>query len=182
MPCTLTPDAFECVRETVWSVPEGILTGRAAYNPLGELFMTPQNLHYIFCEYVDRFERETGWVIDADTHRLDAFAALIFDAYMAGRCKYLPKKGMSRFEQAALVQQWNEDTIGAIVFDALKEARKKANYLRRARDPHYGKRGDVAPLHIAKPSVAKMEDAWRFNYAQMGCGRPRKNTMAVPDD
>lgn len=180
MPCTLPLEAFECVRTFIWSRPEGVLTGRASDNPLGALYMTPQNLRYIFCEYVKRFEHETGWVIDADSHRLDAFSALMYDAYVTGMCRYMPTRDATRVERAKLVQQWNEDTIKSIVFEALKEARKKVNYLRRARDPLYGRR-TWNPVHVAKPSVSRIENSYRFAYTQLGANK-YPYTMSVPDD
>lgn len=183
MPCDLPVAAFKPVRDALWSVPEGALTGKAMHNPLGELFLSAENLRFIFCSYVERYETETGWQIDAASHRLDAFTTLMYDLYVAGACKFMPtRKDLSRLEQAQLVQQWNEQTIDAIVGDALKAARQKTNYLKRARDPFYGMR-EMKPIQVAKPNAERMEQVFRDNYAQLGASKmPSGYRTAVPDD
>lgn len=172
----LTTDSFECVRRGVRS----LLAGRAVDNDLGPLFLSAGNLQYIFEEYTRRYEHETGWQIDDQTHRLDAFTQLMYDAYLTGMCKYQPPLNASRIERAQLVQRWNEDTINAIVFEAIKETRKKVNYLRRARDPLYGRR-TWNPIQLAKPSVAKIEDSYRFAYREQSRTK-YPYSFSVPDD
>jgi hypothetical protein len=184
MPCNLSVAAFKPVRDALWSVPEGALTGKAMHNPLGELFLSPENLHFIFCSYVDQYEAESGWQIDADSHRLDAFTTIMYDQYVAGACRFMPhSRTMSKLEQAQLVQRWNEHTIQAIVGDALKAARRKAAYLRRVRDPLYGMR-EPKPIQVAKPHAERMEQVFRDNYAELGATRlpPPAYRTAVPDD
>lgn len=176
MPCRLSVEEFDQVRRGVFN----LLAGRAYDNPLGDLFLTPQNLQYIFCEYVRRYENETGWQIDADSHRLDSFTALMYDAYMLGMCKYLPSADWTRLDNARAVQQWNEDSINSILFEALKETRKKVNYLRRARDPLYGRR-TWNSVQMTKPHVAKRENAYRYAYEHIARSK-RPYTMMVPDD
>ena len=172
----LTVDSFDFVRRGVQS----LLAGHALHNNLEGLYLSPGNLQYIFNEYVRRYENETGWQIDDQTHRLDAFTQLIHDAYVTGMCKYRAPKDSSRIAQAEIVQQWNEDTINAIVFEAVKETRKKVNYLRRARDPLYGRR-TWNPIHLAKPSVEKMEDGFRFAYREQSKAK-YPYSFSVPDD
>ena len=172
----LTVDSFDFVRRGVQS----LLAGHALHNNLEGLYLSPGNLQYIFNEYVRRYENETGWQIDDQTHRLDAFTQLIHDAYVTGMCKYRAPKDSSRIAQAEIVQQGNEDTINAIVFEAVKETRKKVNYLRRARDPLYGRR-TWNPIHLAKPSVEKMEDGFRFAYREQSKAK-YPYSFSVPDD
>lgn len=177
-PVTMPISKFECVRDTVRS----LLVGRAVDNQLGPLFLSTPNLHFIFYEYIRRYENETGWIIDPQTHRLDSFSSLIYDAYLMGMCKYQPFLGATRAEKAELVNRWNEDTIGCIVFEALKESRKKVNWLRRARDPLYGRRS-FNPIQLTKPSVEKIEDSWRYAYRNISKRTvPLTYAFAVPDD
>lgn len=167
MPCTLVPNDFTCVRSSVYRQ----LQGLAANQPIGDLFLTVDNLHYIFCEYVRRVETETGFALDCDTYSLDAYSRLIFELYWDGMCKYMasnyPPPGPTRLQVAQMVNEWTQASINALVFAALKEYRKKANYLSRLRDPLYGK-SIWNPLHIAKPSASRLENSYRFNFTQIG--------------
>lgn len=172
----LTVESFECVRRGVQSM----LAGNAFENPLEALFLNPNNLQYIFYEYVRRYQNETGWQIDDETHRLDAFTQLIHDAYITGMCKYNVKKTATRIERAEKVQQWNEDTINAILFEAIKETRKKVNYLRRVRDPLYGQQS-WDPITLAKCNVDKIENRYRSTYRSMSRAKKLPFDFAIHD-
>jgi hypothetical protein len=179
MPTNFQTRDFESVRKAVFCLCEG----RAIDSPLQGLFLLPENLEYIFREYVRLFEEETGWAIDPQTQELNAFAALIFDAYANGVCKFgMPNKNATRLEKALLINQWNQETINSMVFDAVKEARKKTNWLRRARDPMYGRR-DINPIHAANAKVARIENGWRCNIKNMFPTQKLTGyEMSAPDD
>lgn len=179
MPLKYSVQDFESVRRSVYS----LCIGRGYDSLLQGLFLTPENLYYIFSEYVRLFEEETGWEIDCETQQLNAFAAIIFDAYVTGMCKYsMPNKDASKLEKAQLVQAWNQETINSMVFDAVKEARKKTNWLRRARDPLYGRR-TLNPVQVANTRVAKVENGWRCKITEMfPSKKPTGYQMSVTDD
>jgi hypothetical protein len=150
MPCI---EDFRCVTSSVLSQ----LAQNAWESDMGYLYLQPHNLHYIFTNYVQQVEQETGLRIDPDTFSLDSFARLIYECYIEGVCKYenfLHEK--SRLEQALLIEQWNRDTIGSLVFAALKLQRFKVNWLKRVRDPMYGKR-EFNSIFIAKPAAYRYE-------------------------
>lgn len=164
MPSPFVVDDFEAVRVSVLKQ----LQGMAAMTPMVELFITPANLHYIFAQYVERVERETGFALDNDTHSLDTFSRLVFELVWDGMCHYDVKRhGETRLDMAARCAQWDEESIEALVFAALKEWRKKANYLRRRRDPMYGKRM-WDPITVVHPRVSRTENSFRWNYSQIG--------------
>ena len=167
MPCQLQVLDFLCVRSSVLKQLQGWASDPGS---TGYLFLTPQNLHYIFCEYVRRYEEETGWVIDPDTYSLDTFSRLIFELYWDGMCVYGnwdPLVPPTRLEDAQRVATWTEQSINAIVFQALKEARKKTNYLNRLRDPTYGRKS-WDPVSVVKPVVSRRENQFRYNFTQIG--------------
>lgn len=173
MPCNLAVLDFLCVRSSVLKQLRGWASDPG--NSTSWLFLTPQNLHYIFCEYVRRFEEETGWEIDSDTYSLDTFSRLIFELYWDGMCKYTswdPAYPPTRLEDAQRVAVWTEESINAIVFQALKEARKKTNYLSRYRDPTYGRK-NWTPVEVVKPVVSRRENQFRYNFKEMGSCAPR---------
>ena len=167
MPCNLGVLDFQCVRTSIFKQIQGL----ASYPPsTGLLFLTPQNLHYIFCEYVRRYESETGWIIDPDTYDFATFSRLMFELYWDGMCKYCswdPRNPPTRLEDAENVAQWTEESINALVFQAIKDTRKKTNWLTRLRDPKYG-RAMWDPITVAKPKVARLENNYRYNYTQIG--------------
>lgn len=167
MPCTLDVLDFQCVRSSVLKQIQGLASDPGS---TGYLYLTPQNLHYMFCEYVRRFEQETGWVLDADTYALDVFSRLIYELYYDGMCKYGswdPRYPPTRLEDAQRVAEWTEESIRAIVFQALKEARKKTNYLTRYRDPTYGRKM-WDPITVTKPGATRRENGYRYNFTQIG--------------
>lgn len=174
---TPTVADFEPVRRSVLCQ----LVGRGFDNWIGSLYLNVSNLHYIFHQYIRRYENETGWQVDPQTHRLDSFSALMFDAYLMGMCKYQAPLDAPRMHVAQLVNQWNEDTINGIVFEALKETRKKVNYLRRARDPLYGRRS-WNPIQVTKPRVEKVENSYRYAYRNMPKQTSLPYAFAVPDE
>ena len=170
MPCNLAVLDFLCVRTSVLKQLQGWASDPGS---TGFIYLTPQNLHYIFCEYVRRFEEETGWVIDPDTYDLATFSRLIFELYWDGMCTYGvwdPAFPPTRLEDAQRVAAWSEESINAIVFQALKEARKKTNYLNRYRSSLHGGYGrkNWDPVSVTKPVVSRRENQFRYNYTQIG--------------
>ncbi len=171
----LRPCDFEPVRTSVLKQ----LAQNAWESELGYLFLTPFNLHYIFCEYVARVQAETGFVLDPLTFAPDIYSRLIYEMYIDGVCRYENFNGdKSRLEQALLVERWNQDTIGALVFEALKLQRKKVNWLRRVRDPFYGMK-EFCSIQLAKPFVSRYENSMRWAYSQIGVN---KQSHPVLDD
>lgn len=170
MPCCLEVLDFLCVRSSVLKQLQGWASDP---NSTGFLFLSPQNLQYIFCEYVRRYEAETGWIIDPATYDLATYSRLIFELYWDGMCRYAswdPLVPPTRLQDAQLVAQWSDDAINAIVFQALKEARKKTNYLNRYRSALHGGYGRKTwdPVSVSKPVVSRRENQFRYNYTQLG--------------
>ena len=199
---TLSVQDFEQVRSGVYC----LLTGNAQEMALTGLFLNAQNLYYIFNEYQRRYAAETGWQVDNSTHRLDAFTRLVYDAYESRVCEYAAlarqasiecspnaaggrhkvisadnANGALRQRYAQLVQQWNEATINSMLAEALKETKRKASWLRRVRDPLYGRR-PLSAVHLPKPNVGKRENAYLFNREQMGSSRHQYEFALMDQD
>lgn len=162
---------FLCVQRFIYSRIDAV--GGIEPRKVGRVFLSLQNLEYIFYEFLKKFNKETGATVLPENQSLNVYAELIFEAYFG----LLDSFDNEPFADVQVVVQnvaaWNKLTLQSLLLRTIAPYQRQRNYLRRLRDPKYGMRR-ITPVRLTSKKTKRIEENLMQNYAGIGTtfGKP----------
>lgn len=163
---------FLCVQTYVYDRLRSI--GGVEPRQIGRMYLSLDNIEYIFYEFLRRFEEETGAQVLPENQTMGDFAEMIVDTYFGMTDSFDHLRAPTSEDIVDNVMAWNKLTVDYFLVRALQGYNRQGNYIKRYKNYKYGaKLWD--PVKPITKKTKRIETNLLQNYAAIGTtlGRPK---------
>lgn len=163
---------FYCVQRLIYDRIRSI--GGVEPRQIGRVYLSLENIEYIFYEFLRRFEEETGAVALPENQTLGDFAEVLVNTYFGMTDSFDHLLAPTPQDIIDNVTAWNKLTIDYFLVSVTRVYNRQTNYIRRYKDYKYGVKLWDAVKPISK-RTKRIETNLLQNYAAVGTtlGKPK---------
>lgn len=140
----------------------------------GRVYLSLENIEYVFYEFLRRFEEETGAAVLPENQTLEYFAEMLVETYYGMTDSFDNERAPTPQQIVDNVSAWNQLTVDWFLVRAMQGYNRQRNYVRRYKDYKYGTKLWDGVKPITK-RTKRIEANLLQNYAAIGTtlGKPR---------
>lgn len=163
---------FVCVQRQIYDRIRSI--GGVEPRQIGRVYLSLENIQYLFYEFLAKYEEETGAVALPENQTLGDFAEIIVGTYFGLTDSFDYIRAPTPQEIVDNVTAWNKLTVDYFLVSVTRVYNRQMNYIRRYKDYKYGVKLWDAVKPISK-KTKRIETNLLQNYAAVGTtlGKPK---------
>lgn len=162
---------FYCVQKHIYDRIR--TTGGIEPRQIGRVYLSLENLEYVFYELLRLFTQETGEIVLPENQSLQDYAEMMFENYYGMVDSFDNLHTPLADDIVRYVLAWNKNSVDYMLIRATRGFNRQENYVRRYRDYKYGAL-PIDPIRIVSKKCQRTEVNLLQNYSAIGSklGRP----------
>lgn len=162
---------FYCVQQHIYDRIRG--TGGIEPRQIGRVYLSLENLEYVFYELLRRFTEETGDIVMPENQSMQDYAEMMFENYYGMLDSFDEILSPTPAEIVTYVLAWNKNSVDYMLVRATRGYNRQQNYVRRYNDYKYGAL-PIEPIKLNSKKTQRTEINMLQNWKAIGSklGRP----------
>lgn len=134
---------------------------------IGRVYLSLENLEYVFYEFLRRFTEETGDIVLPENQSMQDYAEMMFENYFGMIDSFDNLRNPTPEEIVAYVLAWNKNSVDYMLVRGTRGYNRQKNYVRRYKDYKYGAL-PIEPIRMVSKKQQRAEINMLQNYSAIG--------------